>query len=363
MRIAIDASRTTVQHRTGTERYALDIIRAVLKLQTEHEFLLYFRDAPPDDLLPTGPRIRQNVIPWPRMWTHLRFAAALWQTRPDVTWVPAHSLPRFFPGKGVVTVHDLGYVYFPNLHTPRDYRYLDWSTRHSAHRAARIMADSQTTRQDLIEHYNIPADKIAVVYPGVDETLAPVTDARVLADVRRKYGLPERYLLFIGTLQPRKNIGRLVEAFKAWQSDSGETEIGLALAGRPGWLYDPKWTENSPNVAVLGYVEDTDITALYSGALAFLMPSLFEGFGFPILEAMRCDTPVICSNTTSLPELAGDAAILVDPMNTDDIAQGIHELVSQPERRADLVQKGRKQAAKFTWEAAARAALAVLENT
>jgi glycosyltransferase involved in cell wall biosynthesis len=263
-----------------------------------------------------------------------------------------------------VTVHDLGYLYYPRMHTEQDYRYLDWSTKFSARRASRIMADSETTRQDLIKHYAISPEKIDVVYPGVDETLNVVHDPETLAAIRKKYDLPERYLLFIGTLQPRKNVGRLIKAFNQWRTESGSQnqDVVLALAGRPGWLYDPSWQEGVENVEVLGYVEDEDISALYSGALAFLMPSLFEGFGFPILEAMRCETPVLCSNTSSMPELAGDAAILVDPIDVKAIAAGIDKLVSDAKLRAALVERGKVQAAKFTWEAAARNALAVLER-
>jgi hypothetical protein len=135
LRIAIDASRTTVTQRTGTEQYALQLIRHLLELPSGHEFTLYFRDAPPPDLFPEG--TLQKVIPFPRAWTHLRFASELWRSRPDVTWVPAHTLPRIFPGRAVVTVHDLGYLHFPEAHPPKERRYLDWSTRYSAKRATR----------------------------------------------------------------------------------------------------------------------------------------------------------------------------------------------------------------------------------
>jgi glycosyltransferase involved in cell wall biosynthesis len=355
LRIAIDASRTTVTQRTGTEQYALQLIRHLLELPSGHEITLYFRDAPPPDLFPEG--TLQKIIPFPRAWTHLRFASELWRSRPDVTWVPAHTLPRVFPGRAVVTVHDLGYLHFPEAHPPKERRYLDWSTRYSANRATRIMADSGATKSDLSAFYGIDAEKIHVVYPGVD--LQPSGD---VGAVRQKYKLPARYLFFLGTLQPRKNIARLVQAFAKWQSESGQNDVILALGGKAGWLYDPAWTQGVENVRLLGFVDDADVPALYSGALGFVFPSLYEGFGFPVLEAMRCGTPVLCANTSSLPELVGEAAILVDPLDVDAICTGIARLVDDDSLRAELIRRGAERVKQFTWQSAAEDALAVLEE-
>lgn len=360
MRIAIDASRTSLARRTGTERYALALLRALLELESPHDFTLYFRDEPPSDLFPGGSHISRQVIPFPRLWTHVRLAAALWATRPDVTFVPAHSLPLVFPGKAVVTVHDLGYHFFPEAHPGWPRRYLEWSTPRSARRAALVLADSAATRDDLSSVYGVPTDKVRVVYPGVDDTLHPVTDPTEWARVRRKYGLPERYLFFLGTLQPRKNIARLVQAYEASGAQSGG--IGLVLAGAKGWLYDPAWTAGVSGIVETGYVDDADVAALYSAADALVFPSLYEGFGFPVLEAMRCGTPVICSNTSSLPELAGDAALTVDPLDVDALAAAIRHLLDDEVSRARLMELGYAQAARFTWANAAQAALDALEQ-
>jgi glycosyltransferase involved in cell wall biosynthesis len=362
LRIAIDASRTTLRRRTGTENYALRLIRALLALETPHRYCLYFRDAPPAGLFPAHAQGELRVIPWPRVWTHTRFALALWRDRPDVTFVPAHTLPLWFPGPAVVTVHDLGYVYFPDAHPPLARRYLDWSTRHSVRRATRIIADSLATSNDLAAHYGVSENRISLVYPGVDETLAPVTDPRKLAAVRACYGLPERYLLFVGTLQPRKNIARIVQAYGCWRSSQLAPDVALVLAGQQGWLYDPGWTSGVDGVILPGYVDDADVAALYSGALALVFPTLQEGFGFPVLEAMRCGTPVITSATSSLPEVAGDAALLVNPRNTDEIAQAIVRVLTDQALRTDLVARGYRQAQQFTWRRAAEQTLHVLET-
>lgn len=362
--IAIDASRTTVARRTGTENYALQLIRALLALEAPHHYTLYFRDTPPPDLFADRPNITQRVLPWPRVWTHTRLAWALRHNRPDVTFVPSHTLPLWFPGPAVVTVHDLGYIYFPEAHTPFARHYLAWATRHSVRRATRIIADSLATAKDLAAHYGVRQHKITVIYPGVDESLAHVTSPDSLASVRQKYGLPARYLLFIGTLQPRKNIARIVQGYAHWRGQTGPeyADVALVLAGQQGWLYDPNWIAGVEGMVLPGYVDDGDIATLYSGALALVFPTLHEGFGFPVLEAMRCGTPVITSTTSSLPEVAGDAALLVNARDTGDIASAIGRLVTDEVLRASLIAKGTQQMAQFTWARAAEQTLGVLES-
>lgn len=360
MQIAVDASRTTRRRRTGTENYALQLLRQLVTVDEANTYTFYFRDQPPADLFPDG--VEKRVIPFPRLWTHVRFATELWRTHPDLTFVPAHTLPRVFPGRAVVTIHDLGYLHFPEAHPEKERRYLDWSTRYSAERATIVLADAAATKHDLIAAYGIPPEKIRVVYPGVDEALHPVHDRGALATMRAKYGLPETYLLFVGTLQPRKNIERLVQAFARWRGQSGREDVALVLAGQKGWLYEDVWTAGVEGVIMPGYIEDDDLSALYSGALALTFPSLFEGFGFPVVEAMRCETAVLCANTSSLPELVGDAALLVDPLDVDAIAAGIGQLVEDRELRQTLVARGNMQVKQFTWRRAAYVVREIFEE-
>lgn len=357
MRLAIDASRTTVARVTGTEQYALQMIRAIIAQNTTHDITLYFRDTPASGLLPTSSRVTNKVIPFSRLWTHIRLAAEVFRDRPDLLWVPAHSLPFVFPGRAAVTVHDLGYKVFPEAHTPSRIRALDLTTRTSAARASVILADSRATANDLTRLYGTPPSKIRVVYPGVDAP--PIGDVDA---VRKKYGLPERYFLFLGTLQPRKNIARIAAAYQAWQTAHPDDPAALVLAGAPGWLFNPAWTEGIDRVILTGYVDDADKGALYAGALALVFPSLYEGFGFPVLEAMTCSTPVICSNTSSLPELAGDAALRVDPLLVEAIASAMARVTTNDALRHDLIARGRIQAKQFTWKAAAIAAFEALES-
>lgn len=358
MRIAVDASRTTVARVTGTEHYAIELIRALLRMNSGHHWLLYFREAPPPDLFPASSNVEYRIIPQRRVWTHTRFAAALLRDKPDVTFVPAHSLPLVMPGRAVVTVHDLGFRFFPKAHPWWPRLYLNLSTRASARRADVVLVDSRATGHDLVAEFGIDSAKMRVVYPGVEAP--PVGD---IAATRQKYGLPERYFLFLGTLQPRKNIARIAQAYARWRAAHPNDDAALVLAGGKGWLYDPAWTAGIEGVIMPGYVDDADKGALYAGALALVFPSLYEGFGFPVIEAMHCGTPVICSNTSSLPELAGDAALMVNPLDVDAIAAAMGQLSVDAVLRDSLRAKGYAQAAQFTWAAAAQATLAALEAT
>lgn len=358
MRLAVDASRTTSARATGTEAYARDLIRALIASNPGHQIALYFRDLPPADLFPPDAHVTQHVIPFRRAWTHVRFAAALARTRPDVTFVPAHTLPFVFPGRAAVTVHDLGYNRFPDAHPRASRLYLDTTTRYSAARASIVFADSMATARDLTADYGTPPEKICVAYPGVSMPARDVP-ADEIAAARAAYGLPERYFLFLGTLQPRKNIARLVAAYAQVRTTWGD-EVSLVLAGGRGWLFDPAWTR-APGVIAPGYIADQHKAGLYAGAVAFVFPSLYEGFGFPVLEAMRCGTPVLCSATSSLPELVGEAALTVDPVDVGAIAAGMGRLAAlESEARTAVIARGRGQAARFTWAAAAAAVWAGL---
>lgn len=361
LRVGVDASRATVARRTGTEHYARRLIRALLDLNAQpggpgHRFTLYFRDQPAAGLFAGA---EQRVIPLPRLWSHMRLAAEVLRARPDVLFVPAHVLPLLHPVPSLVTVHDLGYHYFPEAHPARQRRYLEWSTRFAARGASHLLADSRATAADLARLYGVPPGKVTVVYPGRDEALAPADPA----PVRARYGLPETYVLHVGTLQPRKNLLRLMDAAAALHSEGHLLQ--LVLAGQPGWLAEPilaRARSLAGLVRVLDYVPDADLPGLYSGARAFAFPSLYEGFGFPVLEAMACETPVVAASTSSLPELAGDAALLVDPTDISALASALRRLLTDDALRADLIARGRGQVRRFTWERAAQEVMRVLET-
>lgn len=369
MLIGIDASRATIARRTGTETYSLYLIRALLRTGSGNRFRLYTNAAPADGLFGGAGQSRYEVraIPFPRLWTHARLSAEMLARPPDVLFVPAHVLPLFHPRCSVVTVHDLGYLSYPEAHRPADRRYLDWSTRWNAQHAAAVLADSAATKADLMRAYGIDGRKVHVVYLGRDEALAPVRDAARLAAARERYGIAGRYLLYVGTLQPRKNLARVLDAFSRIAGQPGAAGVQLVLAGKRGWLYDDLFAQVkrlglAERVFFPGYIPDEDLPALQSGALAFVFPSLYEGFGIPVLEAGACGVPVITSNTSSLPEVAGDAALLVDPHDIDAIAAAMLRLVEDDALRAELARRGLENVKRFSWEKCAQETLAVLEE-
>jgi len=358
--IGLDASRAVSAAPTGTEAYSYHLIRALLPRLTEAEVRLYLREPPAAGAFP-GATLR--VMPFPRLWTHLRLSWELLRHPPDLLFVPAHVLPLWHPRRALVTVHDLGYRYFPEAHPPGQRRYLDWSTRWNAARAVHIVADSQATRAALQREYGTPPEKISVVYPGYESVLAPVRDPDALAAVRARYGLPDCYALFLGRIQPRKNLARLVDAFA--QLATRFPALHLVLAGPTGWLAEPIRAQVralglAERVHFPGYVAAADKAALLSGAQLFAFPSLYEGFGFPVLEAQACAVPVLTSTTSSLPEVAGEGALLVDPLDTAAIAAGMARLLTEAPLRETLRAGGRANLTRFSWAAAAEQVAALM---
>jgi len=361
--IGVDASRSVALQPTGTELYSRYLIEALLDHAPDrYSFRLYFNQAPPS-ASPQGrfavrtPNSAFRILTLPRLWTHLRLSTEMIVQRPDLLFVPAHVLPIIHPRRSVVTVHDLGYLHFPEAHPPRQRWYLDRSTRWHARAAAHLLADSAATKRDLIEKYHASPDNITVAYPGLDPSVKRVDDPVEIAHVKAKYNIDGDYLLYLGTIQPRKNLQRLIHAFAACN-----LRPALILAGRRGWYADELLRQANDRVKFVGYVDAADKNALLSGSTAFVFPSLYEGFGFPVLEAMACGVPVLCSDTSSLPEVAGEAALLVNPLEADDIERGLHELTTNDDLRRTLIERGYQQAPKFTWQTCADIVLNVFEG-
>jgi glycosyltransferase involved in cell wall biosynthesis len=383
MHIGIDASRMAVAARTGTEHYTYELLAALAQIDRRTRYTLYCNQQPA--ALPAlGPNFTLRRIPFPRLWTHARLSAELALRPPNVLFVPAHVLPLGAPlrrgMRSIVTIHDLGYLHFPEAHTPAQRLYLRLSTRWSARAATGLIALSQATRDDLVRFAGAPPTKITIVHHGLSPRFRPVGDQAAIVAAQAKYGIRPPYFLYVGTIQPRKNLVRLIEAFASasrdWGLQVGDTtrnrqsptaDLQLVIAGKTGWLAGEierqatrLFGPNSQAVRFTGYVDDDDLPALLSGALAFVFPSLYEGFGMPVLEAMACGVPVLTAATSSLPEVAGDAALLVDPEDTAAIAAGIARLAADQLLRDDLRTRGLARAALFTWARCAEETLRVL---
>ena len=366
MFIGIDASRALRARRTGTERYSLELINALLDLDSGHQFRLYVPAPPPQKLFRGNADIA--VLAGRRLWTHAKLGPYTRSHPPDVLFVPAHVLPVVGPRKTVVTVHDLGYEHFPQAHPWRQKQYLRWSTRRHVRVSTQVIADSQATKDDLISFYGADSDRIHVVHLAPDPDLKREPDPSRIANVRASYGIPPdaEYILHIGTIHPRKNLNRLVDAFSLLRQRLPERKLHLVLAGGMGFEGDALQHKVADmglaaHIRFTGYARVHDIPTLYSGAACYTLPSLNEGFGFPALEAQTCETPLVCARTSSLPEVAGDGALYFDPFDVEDMADAIERVLVEPDLRSELVKKGRENVKRFSWKKTARETLRVLE--
>lgn len=361
MVIGFDGSRAFNRQKTGTENYSYQLLLALSKIDTKNNYIVYLRS----DNINRVTIVEQLIhfpgnfefvrINWPRLWTQGGLAVQTFKDILDVLFIPAHTSPLIHkPGlKTVVTVHDLGAEYLPKMHQLRQQLYLKWITRYQLKSASKLIAVSHSTKNDLIKRVGIEGQKIKVVYEGFNQDLF-----QARSDTK-SYSL-KGYWLFVGTIQPRKNLERIIKAFKLVGKGN------LVIAGSKGWQTDkiyklPKKLGIAERVKFLGYVSDKEMVKLYKGAIALIFPSLFEGFGLPILEAQASGCPVLTSTTSSMPEVAGKGALLVDPYNVEEIANGMMKIMDK-EIGARLVELGYNNIKRFSWEKAAKQTLKILES-
>ncbi len=374
MRIGIDYT-AAVRQRAGIGRYTRNLIRALAEVDLERQYILFVAGGHGDDGLGLWPsNFRVKVIPLSDRWLHI-----LWQrlrlpvpvqaiTGPlDLFHSPDFVLPHVGRAPAILTVHDLSFMRVPECFVPGFRSYLEQAVSRAVRRAARILADSESTRRDLIELLGVEPERIAVLYPGVEARFRPICETEVLNRVRAHYGLPAHFVLGLGTLQPRKNFVGLIEAFGQLLAHSHYAVGGLHLVivGGEGWLAQdvPAAIDRlglNERVRLVGFVQDADLPALYSLASVFAFPVLYEGFGLPVLEAMACGTPVVAADNSSLPEVIGDAGLLVPTSDPVALAAALDKLLGEPVLRDRLVAAGLKQASRFTWEKGALSAAGCL---
>ncbi|MGI8424124.1 MAG: glycosyltransferase family 4 protein [Chloroflexota bacterium] len=365
MRIAVDFTAGVRQY-GGVGRYTRSLLRALAEEVARrhgHDALTLLWAGPPRITPPADwPGVRTRRLPLPERWM-----TVLWQRLrvplpadwlaggADVFYSPDFTLPPLARARAAVTVHDLSYLLHPDTHFPPLRRYLERAVPRALDRAGRIFADSIQTQEDLHVHLGVAPERVEVVLSAADPMFQPTPRGRI-NDVLRRNGIDRPYLLSVGTLQPRKNLQVIFSALRALV-DEGRNLLHVHV-GRPGWLYEPIFTALDRSgvkdrVRMLA-ASDEDLVALYGGAVALVFPSLYEGFGLPCLEAMSCGTPVIASRAGSLAEVVEDAGITVEPNDAAAIGSGVRRLLDDPEFRADLVERGYVQTAKFRWDASAR---------
>jgi glycosyltransferase involved in cell wall biosynthesis len=268
--------------------------------------------------------------------------------------------------KTAIVIHDMVHEIYPEFIEERTLRYLRRNLRDLAGRSDLLIADSESTRKDIVAHLDVPSGKVRVVHLGVDKRFKPINDPGRLAAVRKRYALPERFILYTGTVEPRKNIEGLIRAYAMLYGEDNIPQH-LVIAGGAGWKTKAvppliRSFDINERVRFTGYVKEDDLPAVYSLGDLFVFPSFYEGFGLPVLEAMACGVPVVTSNVSSLPEVAGDAAVPVDPHSVEDIARGMRLLLYDDDMRAACIEKGLERARLFTWEKCARETMAALEE-
>jgi glycosyltransferase involved in cell wall biosynthesis len=380
LRIGIDYT-SAVHQRAGIGRYTRGIVGALADLGTAHAFTLVVagseKEAEGSDGSQPGPeqasnfRVRRLPLNH-RLWTviwhrlHLPLPVDLITGPVDLFHSPDYVLPPLSKGKKVVTIHDLSFLRFPEGAEPRLRRYLSAAVPRSVGEADLVLGDSENTRQDIIEFFGVNPDTVEVVYPGVDPAFRPIEDPHALDSARELYHLDFPFILSVGTLEPRKNLTTLLDAYAALRS-GGDVDHKLVIAGGKGWLYDGIFSRAAElalkdDVVFLGYVAEEHLPALYCLSDLLVFPSLYEGFGLPPLEAMACGTPVISSDSSSLPEVVGQAALMVQAEDGETLAEAIKTLLADSGLRKDLVGKGLSRAAEFTWRASGEKLLSVYER-
>jgi glycosyltransferase involved in cell wall biosynthesis len=346
------------------------LLRELRLLGGPEEFVAYVgaRHRPPE--LASTPRFDLATTGFPTdraaariAWEQLILPRRLRQDGVSLHHGTMNALPVAWRGRSIVTILDLTFLLMPHAFNRGNRLYLTWAVRHAARAADRVITISEATRRDVIRLLGVPPQRVTRVYCGVEERFTPMRDGRALAAFREERQLPDNFILYLGTLEPRKNVGRLVQAYATLRR-RGATSYPLVLAGGKGWGEDEIFAEIERSgyanaIRYVGYVPEAEMPLWYNAATLFVYPSEYEGFGLPPLEALACGTAVVASNASSLPEVVGDAGILVDPKDTDAIANGIQRVLEDETLRSQLAERGPARASEFTWQRMARETLAI----
>jgi glycosyltransferase involved in cell wall biosynthesis len=363
LRIAIDAS--TISTQGGPRSYVLGLLDALGRIDKENDYIVFYNDPVH---LGRFPWARELVLPGKsplrRLWReHIALPLACRRENVDLLHGPKSAIPFWSPCPTVVTLHDLIPITHPETETRAAQLYWRMQIPIAARRADFIITDSDHARAEIVEMFGVTGNRIAVTPLGYPPAMDEPFDTVRAAELRGCYGLPESYILYVGTIQPRKNLGMLIEVYARLRHERHTTQK-LVVAGRKGWMYETLFARISAlglegDVIFTGFIPDEDLPGLYDGASLFVYLSLFEGFGLPPLEAMARGVPVVTSNTTSLPEVVGDAGIMVSPDNFEDVFQGMLRVLSDTAMAERMRQAGKARARQFSWERTAQETLAL----
>lgn len=369
MLIGIDANEANLtRQRVGVNRYAFDLLWAIYQLQSVHEFVIYLKTPCQSDLPPHRLGWNYRIIPFPKFWTQTRLPWDLYthRPRPDVFFSVTHYAPRFCPIPSVVAVMDLGFLKSPEQFTVRDFNQLKNWTAYSVRHARKIICISRSTRHDVIKYFHKDPRDIHVTYPAyVAERFFPVKDNKIITPTLNKYGIKTPYVIFLSSLKPSKNAEGLIRAFAEFVKHPPFTAYHLVIAGKKAWKYDSVFNlveelKLGNRVVFTGFVEEEDPPVLMSAAAAYVLPSFYEGFGIPVVEAMACAVPVVVSRVASLPEVAGPAGIYINPNSWESILAGLRTACGP--RRSRFVKLGLERVKLFNWNKTADQTLRIIES-
>lgn len=371
-KIWIDGKEANQPQRLGSGQVAFELLKNIESLDKKNDYTIFLPRPPLSDLPKEREGFRYKILKPNKLWTRIALPLALFKAKekPDVIFSPTHYIPRFSPKsiKRVVTIFDLSYLYFPQMFTKKDlYQLKNW-TEYSIKNANHIVTISQASKKDIMKNYHRKKDDITVAYPGYkSELMKPIKDPEKVEKILKKYNIDFPYVIFIGTIQPRKNLLRLIEAFKNIDNVKLVVVGKIKGEGRQAWMFDeilnkPKELKIEDKIVFVGFVSDEDMVGLLNGATAFILPSLYEGFGIPVVDALGCGVPVIVSNVSSLPEVVGDAGLLVDPNSVDQIEQAIRVISTDKKLHDKLAKKGLERAKRFSWRKMGKEVVKVLES-
>lgn len=371
MKIGIDASRYSHETATGVEWYSYHIINGILNEVLKYEDAEAVLYSPREFNIPKElehPRkIRKIILKAKRLWTLVTLSLEMRKNPPDVLFVPSHILPLIRPAFSVITIHDTAFRYLKKSYSHFQYWYLNWSTKYAVKHASKIVVPSEATKTDLVKLFNCPNDKITVVPHGFKRN-KHINEDEVSENLKyfgfnKENTKDTKFIFFVGRLESKKNLSHLIEAFARFSN--AKPNWRLVLAGKRGIGFEEIFQKTrdlnmSEKIIMPGYIDEQEKAYLYKNCSIFAFPSLYEGFGFPILEAFTYKKPVLTSHVSSMPEVAGKGAIYCDPFDPESIAEGLEKLANDEKYTNELIEESQKQLEKFTWEKAVKKTFDVL---
>jgi glycosyltransferase involved in cell wall biosynthesis len=423
MVIGIDASRANRKYKTGTEWYSFYLIKKLAQIDADNQYILYtdqpltadLLDLTNDNVMTAKDKENTNqilpqkiksphnnfkvkVLSWPFnfLWTQVRLSMEMLFHGPNILFIPAHALPIIHPHRAIVTIHDIGFERVCNIYdvkesyppgkllytvwckfihfisrgkyTANALGYNKWSTKYGLKYAKKIIAVSNFSKNEIIDFYKTIEKKITVVYHGYNKNLyKKINDQGIVKAKLKEYGIENDYLLYVGRLEKKKNIAKLIYAYAIMREQHKDIAPKLVLVGNVGYGFDEiKYAISEFNltddVIITGWIPETDMQYFFNGALAFVFPSLYEGFGIPLLQAMACGTPIVASHTASIPEVEGDSALYFNPQDVNDMSRALASIITDQHLRSELIQKGLEHVKNFSWEKCAQDTLKVITD-